>query len=480
VIPVLSVASEIAPFIKTGGLADVTGAMPRALAPEGFEVVTLVPLYGDLFAKISDEMTSVAGFEHYIFGGSLTLKTAKTAVGRVLMLEAPHLFGFLGNPYVTPYGDRPDGDIRFAALAWAGAMIARDGVVIDGKNWRPRLVQCHDWQAALVPEYVRQMGGDAITILTVHNSAFQGITTPERLPLLHLSGEINTIQRGELGGGISMLKAGLTSSSAITTVSKTFARELITPQFGFGLEGVFASRSRDLYGIVNGLDCTVWDPASDPHILSIDKPSDKAPNRERLLERFGLGSAKGPVFGVVSRLTHQKGLDVLLEALPVLLDYDARLVLVGSGDSELEYRWQMAAQSSEHVAVHIGFDEAIASQVYAGADSIIVPSRFEPCGLTQLIGLRYGAIPIVTQTGGLADTVIPWTPMTDRVDVATGIMIRDLSVASLMESMVIFSSIHGEANKLDILRHNALSAPVGWEVAAKEYAGLFNYLMGHA
>jgi starch synthase len=481
VIRVLSVASEMAPWIKTGGLADVVGALPTPLKSESVKMVALLPFYGDIKARLNKADMRVMSEYGDCFGGSAQLLKLNGIENDVIFMDAPHLFGFCGNPYTLDDGtDRPDGDVRFAALSWMAAQVAAHGLSLDVNSrglWFPDIIHTHDWQTGLVPHYCSQSHLKTPVLFTVHNAAFQGLTTFERSSKLRISPEISSFDNGEFWGKLSFLKAGLNGANFLTTVSPSYAEELKTAKFSYGLEGVFQRRSDSFSGILNGIDTSEWDPKKDLAIKPFNTPSGKLKNRKILLEKFGLGEAIGPIFGVISRLSHQKGLDVLLDALPVLHKHDARLILIGSGDPELEYRWRRAADTSEHVAAHIGFDEDLARLVYAGATSILLPSRFEPCGLSQLIGMRYGALPVVNSTGGLIDTVVHMSPMAERMGTATGYVMQQLNSEMLGNAMGKIAELSKDKLRLEAMQQNAMQVRVDWSFSAKEYANLYKYLL---
>lgn len=467
----LGVASECAPLIKTGGLADVVGALPAALRPHGWEMRTLLPGYPAVLRRLG--RASAVLNDADLFGGPARLLAAKVDGLDLLLLEAPHLYDRPGTPYLDAGGrDWPDNDARFAALSWMAARVAAEGVA----GWRPEVLHLHDWQAALAAVYAREMGAAAGTLLTVHNMAFHGLAGAARLPALRLPAAGFHPGGFEYYGHVSALKAGLVWADRISTVSPTYAHELTTPAFGMGLDGVIRSRSGVLSGILNGIDTAAWDPAHDPHIRAFRTPRGKAANRARLLAEFGLEAGAGPLCVVVARLTAQKGLDLLLEALPALLDGGGALAMLGSGERGIENAWLATAGRSDRVAVRIGYDEALAHRMFAGADAVLVPSRFEPCGLTQLYALRYGAIPLVALTGGLADTVIHAGEAALRAGVATGLQFHPVEAHALAHALTRLCELHADAPVWAQLQRNAMRSPVGWDASAPRYAALYESL----
>ncbi|MGR3758078.1 MAG: glycogen synthase GlgA [Tranquillimonas sp.] len=473
-IRVLSVASECAPLVKTGGLADVTGALPAALAEQDVEMRVLLPGYPRVMAAV--EAGDPVLVEEDLFGGPARVRPARGAGLELLVIDAPHLYDRPGAIYLGPDGrDWPDNPERFAALSWLAARIGADGA----GGWFPQVLHCHDWQGGLAPLYLRQAGasGRVKSVLTIHNVAFHGFAPEDRLERLRLPRSAWHPEGLEYYGRISALKAGCVYADKLTTVSPTYARELMTPQFGMGMEGVLRQRRADLSGILNGIDTAVWDPAADPQIARpYDTPAGKVANKAALVAELGLPEGEGPLAVVISRLTEQKGLDMLLWALSRYLEGGGRLALLGTGDAGLERAWQDAAVSNPGLAVRIGYDEALSHRMMAGADAILVPSRFEPCGLTQLYGLRYGTVPVVALTGGLADTVIAANDAGLRAGAATGLQFHPVSAASLADALERLCDLYRQPDLWDGLRSRAMRHPVGWEVSAGQYAELYRGL----
>ncbi|MCR9136037.1 MAG: glycogen synthase GlgA [Alphaproteobacteria bacterium] len=479
---VLSVASEFAPLVKTGGLADVVGALPGALAVEGWSVRTLLPAYPGLVDKLASP-TSVWSSDD-LFGGKARVVSGRLGKTKgsadLLLLDAPHLFAREGTIYLGEDGrDWPDNPQRFAALSRVAAEIANVGLP-DG--WRPEILHAHDWQAGLAPTYLKQRNILGVaTVMTIHNIAFQGLAPATMLDELLLSKDRFDADGYEYWGQISTLKAGLVDADWITTVSPTYVNELATLEFGMGLDGVIRQRQATFSGILNGVDLAVWNPRKDtliPRPFGPRKIEDKRQNTDALAQEFGLGTTEGPLFGVVSRLTRQKGLDLLLEVLPDLVERGGRLVVLGSGDADLEAGFAEAARKhSDRVAVHIGYDEALSHRIYAGADCILVPSRFEPCGLTQMYALRYGALPLVARTGGLADTVIDANDAAVRVGVATGVQFSPATADALSTALDRVFGLFGDPVLWRQMQERAMKHPVGWSESAKAYAALYQSLM---
>lgn len=472
---VLSVASEAFPLVKTGGLADVVGALPGALKPLGVIVRTLIPGYPGVLEKL-ERPKAVARIDK-LFGGAARLLAAKAHGLDLFVLDAPHLFGRPGNPYVDQHGrDWPDNAYRFAALSQAAAMIGT-GLV---PSYRPNVVHAHDWQAGLAPAYLHyQGGGRPGTVMTVHNLAFQGRFPAEYLKQLGLPpASLSMVDGVEYYGGIGFLKAGLRLADRITTVSPTYAAEISTPEGGMGLGGLIRGRADLLSGILNGIDTTVWDPAADPHLKATRKGESLAwrrQNKQALKARFGLSPrSEAMLFGVISRLSEQKGLDLLLAALPRLLALGADLVVLGAGDAALEQAFRAASLASpERIGVFIGYDEPLAHLIQGGSDALLVPSRFEPCGLTQLCAMRYGSAPVVARVGGLADTVIDANEMALAAGVATGFHFYPVAREPLERAIARAVSLWREPKAWRRLQENAMATDVGWRRPAEKYARLY-------
>jgi starch synthase len=473
---VLSVASECVPLIKTGGLADVVGALPAALAGQGWDMRVLLPAYRALRAQAADWPEVWA--EADLFGDAARVLAGQVAGFGVLLLDAPHLYDRDGGPYSGPGGDFPDNALRFAALGWAGSEIARAGLS-DG--WKPNVLHAHDWQAGLAPAYLRYRGAGGVrSVLTVHNIAFQGWAPAVLLGALRLPAEQYHADALEYYGGLSTLKAGLITADAITTVSPTYAAELMRPEFGMGLQGVIAARSAHVSGILNGVDTAVWSPETDPAIspYSAKTLTRKAANRSFLQAEFGL-DVPGPLAIIVSRLTDQKGIDLIPAAMPPFIEAGGGLVVLGSGDPVLELAMRaVESRFPGRVAVKIGYDEALSHRMFGGGDAVLVPSRFEPCGLTQMYGLRYGTLPVVSATGGLADTVIGATPATLAAGVATGIVFAPTDALGLSLALRRLVELYADRTTWGRMQRNAMKHPVGWETSAAAYATLYEGLAG--
>ncbi len=477
---ILHVASEIFPLVKTGGLADVVGSLPPALAKRGLDVRVLLPgLPGVLDGIIGLKPVMQIG---PVFGAArVTLSIGQLPDSRLpaYVIEAPFLYQREGNPYVGPDGhDWSDNYRRFGLLGWVAAHLASGEL---DPEWVPDIVHAHDWHTGLAPAYITQNPGlKTPTVFTIHNLAFRGIFPMECHHELGLPMRKLTPLGLEFHGKISFIKAGLVYSNRITTVSPNYAREICTPEFGCGLDGVMRDRGSDLSGILNGVDYTVWDPARAKiaSAYSVDNLDGKKVCKRALQLEFGLSTeARGPLFAVVSRLTSQKGMDLLLASLPELLREGAQLIVLGTGDGDLEAGFRYAASvNPENVAVHIGYDESMSHRFMAGADILLVPSRFEPCGLTQLYALRYGTLPLVRRVGGLADTVVDVNDENLASDRATGFVFDDAARHALGARIKDACAFYGDQAAWSRVQKKAMLQDFSWDDSAMHYEELYRSL----
>ncbi len=476
---VLAVASEIFPLVKTGGLADVVGALPGALAGEGVKTATLIPGYPTVKAKLPKKAKALHAYAA-LHGGEARVVRATVEGLDLFVLDAPHLFDRAGGPYGDPNGaDWPDNWRRYAALGKVASDIA--GGALPG--WRPDLVHAHDWQAAMAPAYMRFGGAPQVpSVITVHNLAFQGQFGASIFPELGLPAEAMTLDGVEYYGGVGYLKAGLQSAWAITTVSPTYAQEIRTPEFGMGLDGLVNLRAADLHGIVNGIDTDVWDPAKDALLAAPFSQKSFAPrlrNRKAVEKAFQLDpKAGGPIIAVISRLTWQKGMDIIVSMVDAMVGAGARLVVLGSGDRALE--GALLAAASRHrgrVGIRIGYDEGLSHLMQGGCDAILIPSRFEPCGLTQLCGLRYGCVPMVARTGGLADTVIDANEAAVSAGVATGFVFSPGNGDAMLRGIQRAVTAFNAPGVWQAMQKQGMKADVSWTRSARRYADLYQSLL---
>ena len=477
---VLSVASEVFPLIKTGGLADVAGALPFALAPLGIAVTTLLPGYPQVVDGLSGP--KVVHRWQDLFGGPAALVSAEAAGLALLVLDAPHLYRRSGGPYQDAHGaDWSDNAQRFGALAYAAAEVGGGGSRGDAFD----IVHAHDWQAALAPVYLRfartEQRRRPATIVTIHNIAFQGQFPANLLQTLRLPPDAFTIDGIEYYGRIGFLKGGLALADHLTTVSPTYAIEIQGSEMGMGLEGLLRHRAQVLSGILNGVDTEIWNPATDRHLAAqydAQRLDVRDRNKAALRQRFGLsGDAPGPLVAVVSRLTWQKGMDLLLAALPRLVAEGGQLALLGAGEVALQA--EFAAAATRHpgrVGAVFGYDEGLSHLMQGGADMILVPSRFEPCGLTQLYGLRYGAVPLVARVGGLADTIIDANDAALAAGVATGFQVTPVAVHTLEAALARAARIYQDKAAWRALQQRGMATDVSWRRPAGQYADLYRRL----
>ena len=476
----LSIASEIYPLIKTGGLADVVGALPGALTGEGVESRTLVPGYPAVMARLGKAKT-LRRYEA-LFGVPAALLAAKVDGLDLLILDAPDFFARPGGPYGDAAGnDWIDNWRRFAALSRVGADIAEGAV----KGWRPDVVHVHDWQAAMTAAYMRFGPAHHVPkVVTIHNLAFQGRFDATIFGELGLPPEAWGVDGVEYYGGTGYLKAGLVSADAITTVSPTYAEEIRSPVHGMGLDGLINGRVDRLHGILNGVDIDIWNPAADasiPRTYTGRALAGRAVNRRALEKRFGLDHDDAPLFIIVSRLTWQKGMDLMIDAMDHMVGLGGKLALLGSGDHPLEGAFLGAADRHRgRVGVQIGYDEGLSHLMQAGGDAILIPSRFEPCGLTQLYGLRYGCLPVVARVGGLADTVIDANEAAVNAGAATGVVFAPSDPLALYGAIARTVRLHGDKAIWQAMQRAAMRADVSWAQSAARYAALYRDLLAQA
>jgi starch synthase len=473
----LAVASECAPLVKTGGLADVVGALPAALAAHGVRVTTLLPGYPAVLGALGAARTLRKLDD--LFGGPARLRRGEAAGLDLIAIEAPHLYDRPGNPYLAPGGGEwADNGIRYAALGAVAAMLATGRPGFDA-------VHAHDWQAGLVPAYLRFATPRKPSLFTVHNLAFQGKFPLSLFPRLGLPAEALSLQGLEYYGALGFLKAGLWYADRISTVSPTYAAEIATPDLGMGLDGLLRGRGGHVSGILNGLDVADFDPSRDPRLaapFSAGDPAARAKNKAALQQRLGLDeNPDSPLFGFVGRMTWQKGVDLILGAQATLLAEGAQLALLGTGDWGLEEASRGAAAAHPgRVAAHIGFDEALARLVYAGSDVILVPSRFEPCGLAQLAALRYGALPLVAHVGGLVDSVVDANEMAIAAGQGTGFHFAPVNTEMLQATILRVTRIWRDQALWRRLQANALATDVSWSRSAGRYAALLRDMVADA
>jgi starch synthase len=467
---ILHVASEATGLVKTGGLADVVSGLARAQQEAEDDVRVLLPAY----PGCADQADATVLHE---LGDPLGFGPARLLEGRlpgtsvpVWLIDAPDLYAREGGPYLSsdgnPHADNPR---RFGVLGRVGALLATAGSML---GWQPDVVHAHDWQAALAPATLHWWGGARPgTVTTIHNLRFQGRFDPSVVRDVGLPDQAYAVEGGEAYGTFSFLKAGLFYSDRITTVSPTYAREIQTEMGGEGLHGLLHARRDSLHGILNGIDDAVWDPGNDAAIdtrFSVRTLADRAANKRALQREMGLELDDVPLLGVVSRLSDQKGIDLLLGALPRLLQTPMQVVILGSGDPALESALRDLARALPHrVGVFLGYDEALSHRVFAGADMLCVPSRFEPCGLTQMYAMRYGALPVVRFTGGLADTVA------DVSVGGSGFTFDAIDANALSQALERALHVYADRDLWTRLQTQAMQRSFGWRTAAQGYAEVY-------
>ncbi len=476
---ILQVASEIFPLVKTGGLADVVGSLPPALVKRGLDVRILLPGLPGVVAGIVD-LQPVMRIGPAFGAASVTLSRGSLPDSMLpaYVIDAPFLYRRDGNPYVGPDGqDWSDNIRRFGLLGWVAAHLASGEL---DPEWVPDVIHAHDWHAGLTPAYIGQNPAlRTPTIFTIHNLAFRGLFAMESYYDLGLPMRKLTPHGIEFHGKISFMKAGLVYSRKITTVSPSYAREICTTEFGCGMDGILRDRGGDLSGILNGVDYEIWNPAEAeiPCRYSVDDLDGKQVCKSALRKEFGLAEAGGPLFAVVSRLTSQKGMDLLLAALPDLLREGGQLIVLGTGDGDLEAGFRYAASvNPDNVAVHIGYDEEMSHRFMAGADVLLVPSRFEPCGLTQLYALRYGTLPLVRRVGGLADTVVDVNGDNLAADRATGFVFNDAARHELAGRIRDACGFFRDENAWRQVQKRGMHQDFSWDGSAAHYEALYRGL----
>ena len=493
---VLHVAAEVFPLVKTGGLADVLAALPVAQAEQGADVRLLLPGLPPVMDGVQSARTVIdIGSCFGALRVRLLLARMPGSKLPVYVLDAPYLYKRGGSPYQDSQGEEwPDNLQRFALLGWVAAHLAAGDA---DPQWTPDIVHAHDWHAAMACAYMAEHPPTtAASVFSVHNLAYQGLFPMHDWPLLGLASRLMSPAGLEFHGQLSFMKAGLTFADSVSTVSPRYAREIASPEFGCGLDGVIRSREGPVVGILNGIDEALWNPATDPAIATrydIERLAGKAACKRALQQELGLQvDAQALLVTLVSRLSSQKGLDLVLSAMPELLQAGVQFAVQGTGDPALEAAFRMAQQAHPgRVHAFIGYDEARAHRLLAGADMIAVPSRFEPCGLTQMYGLRYGTLPVVRRVGGLADTVFevaqqppeltpalnPTSPVSSARQ-PNGFVFEEATPAAFVRAMQRALALQRDAPAWRALMHNAMRQPLGWAQPARDYLALYGQVQG--
>ena len=471
---VLFVTSEAHPLIKTGGLADVAGSLPKALAELSLDIRVIIPNYQAITTAQDAHYRCTVRVDNRDVN-ILETQLPETNVP-VWLVDCPELYGTPGNPYLDEDGE-PWENIaeRFAVFCRIAVEVAMGRTELD---WKADIVHCNDGQSGLVPALLSLEEECPKTVFTIHNLAYQGLFPPATYNALNLPGQLWNPNALEFHEMLSFIKGGLTYSDRITTVSPTYALEIQTPEFGYGLEGLLSHRQDILSGIINGIDMEVWNPKTDPNLLqnydasSLDK---KQTNKTELQKQLGLPvNAETPIFGVVSRLVQQKSVDLLIEIIPEIIPMPIQLILLGSGDSNLERELNNFSRLyPDKISVTIGYDEKLAHLIEAGADVFLMPSRFEPCGLNQMYSQRYGTIPIVRYTGGLADTVIDALPESLADNTASGIVFNEATAGSLQEAIKRCLILFNDKKTWQKMQKSGMKKDFSWKNSAKQYLDLY-------
>lgn len=469
--------SEMQPFAKTGGLADVAGSLSAALRVLGHDVLVFLPRYRTLDARKADFKVVLDRFEVAVGTeketGRLWERKLENGV-RVFLIEHPEFFN-RDAFYGTPHGDYPDNDRRFIFFQKAVLQCLKE------ISFKPDIVHCHDWQTGLIPVYLKTLYANdpffqkTKSVFTVHNLGYQGNFPPDSMPTTGLGWEHFRLERLEFYGKVSFLKGGLVDSDALTTVSERYAQEIQTREFGAGLEGVLARRRDSLYGVVNGIDPEEWDPEKDQDIaahFSAAKIEKKAGNKTALQKENNLAvNPRKPVMGMVTRLVDQKGLDILIPALASMMQMGIQFVLLGTGEEKYHHVLRdFAKKNKSQCSVHILFDAKMAKHIYAGSDMMLLPSYYEPCGLGQMIALRFGSIPIVRETGGLADTIRNFDPKTGT---GNGFSFREYTPEALLDAAERALKIYENEEEWHALVRNAMASDFSWDASAKRYVQIY-------
>lgn len=483
---VLFASSEVYPLVKTGGLADVSGALPAALIEGKQDVRVLLPGYAEAMNKAEGKRQVASLGDPLGVGAEVRLISAKLpgSAVPVWLIDCPELYHRPGGPYQDVDGsDYADNALRFGLLSWVAAHLCTDASPL---KWRPEVLHCHDWQSALAPAYLEAWAvtNRPATVFTIHNIAYQGQFPSEMVTRLGLKADMYHMQGLEYWNTLSFLKAGLVYSDKLTTVSPRYAKEIQAAPHGCGMEGVLAERAADLSGILNGADYGVWNPATDEYLAHRYQPLDyvagKAANKAALQAELGLEqNPDAPLLIIVSRLNDLKGMDLVLSVLPTILRQGAQLAVVGTGDRGLEDGFKaVAAVNPTQVAVKIGYSEALAHQLMAAGDMLVMPSRFEPCGLTQFYAMRYGTIPVVHVTGGLADTVVDTSYDSLMTGTATGFVFEHANAGAFQWTLERALGMYRQPEQWRKVQLSCATQDFTWSRSADRYIDLYRSLTG--
>jgi starch synthase len=474
---ILFASAEAHPLIKTGGLADVAGSLPRAIRNLHHDIRVIIPAYQSIL-KQSGKFTLVAHLSLEGVSEPVRILSGKLPGSTVTLylVDSPAHFDRSGNPYTMKQGSAwPDNAERFTVFCRAIEALSLDAAGLD---WQPDIVHCNDWQTGLVPPLLDRHAEQPATLFTIHNLAYQGLFDWKIFKKLQLPADFWSMESMEFHNRFSFIKGGLVFADWLTTVSPTYALEIQTSEYGYGLEGLISHRNGNLTGIVNGVDYAVWNPGSDLHIpvqFNARSLTHKLENKRALQEHFSLPvDNKAPVFATISRLVEQKGIDLIIDIIPDLVKAGAQLVILGSGDKQLEKTIRKAEKKyPQNISAHIGYDEALAHHIEAGADIFLMPSRFEPCGLNQIYSQRYGTVPVVRHTGGLVDTVTDTTPATLEDKTATGFSFHKATAKALRGAVDRALSCYREPDTWRQLVRTGMKQDFSWKRSAQLYIELY-------
>ncbi len=472
---ILFVTSEAHPLIKTGGLADVCGSLPKAIAELRQDIRLIIPNYQAL--KKSESVRFL--FSLRVDNRNINILETKLPDTNVLvwLVDYPAYYNIPGNPYVDELGEPwANNSERFALFCRIVVEVAMDRVYQD---WKPDVVHCNDWQCGLVPALLSIENDRPATVFTIHNMAYQGLFPISDVAILNIPGQLWHPGGLEFHNKLSFIKGGLVYSDYVTTVSPTYALEIQTSEYGYGLEGLLDYRKDSLGGVINGIDLDQWDPETDAYLpfnFSLKSLDQKRLNKTALQTKFLLPiNADIPLFGLIGRLVEQKGIDLILECLPEMMSMDVQFVLLGSGDKVFEKKLQvLAKQYPNKMAINIGYDEGLSHLIEAGSDVFLMPSRFEPCGLNQMYSQRYGTIPIVRKTGGLADTVTDTLPESLLDNTASGIVFNDASASSLLEAIKRALILYGVPESWRKMQVSGMKKDFSWQKSAEKYLDIYD------
>lgn len=477
-IRVLFATSEVYPLVKTGGLADVSASLPEALCRIEYDVQILLPGYPDaLKAARKAGSRRKSRFQLGQYNVSLWQTRLPDTAVTLWLVDCPPLFDRPGDPYKNEAGkDWWDNAHRFELFGKVGAMIAMGEA---GLNWKPDLVHCNDWQTGLLPVFLEAYHDRPGTVFTIHNLAYQGLFSHETFRALGLPDSLWQLEQLEFYGQLSFIKGGLVFSDRITTVSPGYAREIQSPDFGCGLDGLLRHRQHALSGILNGIDTRVWNPEEDPQLAfhyGRDHLKNKALCQASLQQELGLEVNGGPLLGFIGRLVEQKGVDWLIAVMPDLLEQGCQFVILGSGESRYEEPLkQLSRQWPGQLSLTLGYDEGLSHRITAGCDLFLMPSRFEPCGLNQMYSLRYGTVPVVHAVGGLSDTVND--PLDVGIDRANGFRFSESTAPALLQATERALACFARHKHWRRLQENGMAVDYSWKQRARVYGDLYQSIL---